>query len=157
MKIISIFYGVANELGLMESVYRRAMVIALREAGMASEAEVAIPVWFRGQQVGIFYADFVVQQTVILELKASDEMTKGFEAQLLHYLRATKIELGYVLAFGERARFKRVAMSNERKSASLRSYPHYSCTYRSYPRCTLFEELHGSVDCFGSGWDSAEP
>ena len=58
-KIISIFYGVANELGFgfMESVYRRAMVIALREAGIASEAEVAIPVWFRGQQVGIFYAD----------------------------------------------------------------------------------------------------
>ncbi len=116
-RIIGIFYEVANELGhgFLESVYRRSMLIALRDAGLSAEEEVAIPVSFRGRPVGIFYADLVVNGLVILELKAAEEISRTFEAQLLHYLRSSRIEIGLVLAFGVKATFRRVYMRNERK------------------------------------------
>jgi GxxExxY protein len=63
----------------------------------------------------VFYADIVVEELIVLELKVAEMVTKQFEAQLVHYLRATEYEVGLVLAFGERARFKRAMMTNERK------------------------------------------
>jgi len=116
-KIIGVFYNVANELGhgFFESVYRRSMLIALRDAGIRAEEEVLIPVNFRGHHVGDFYADIVVEGLVVLELKVAEEITRSFEAQLFHYLRSSQMEVGIILAFGERAKFKRLYFPNDRK------------------------------------------
>ena len=116
-QIIATFYQVANELGygFLESVYRRSMLIALRQAGMKAEEEVSTPVYFRGILVGTFYADLLVEDRVILELKTAEAITPAFEAQLLHYLRSSPIEIGFVLCFGTQARFKRIVMANDRK------------------------------------------
>ena len=116
-RIIATFYQVANELGFgfLESVYRRSMLIALRQAGMQVEEEVALPVHFRGLLVGNFFADLVVEDRIILELKTAEVITKLHEAQLLHYLRSSTMEIGFVLNFGPQARFKRIVMANDRK------------------------------------------
>ena len=120
-RVIGVFYRVANELGygFFESVYRRAMVIALREDGFRVAEELSMPVVFHGQPVGVFFADLVVNDRVILELKAADEVTKAAETQLKHYLRSSSMEVGLVLAFGERAKFRRIVFTNERKRAGL--------------------------------------
>jgi GxxExxY protein len=116
-KVIGIFYKVANELGFgfAEVIYRRAMLIALRESGFEAEEEVAIPVSYHGQWVGTFYADIVVAGVLILEIKIANEVSKQFEAQLYHYLRSTSMEVGLVMAFGERAKFRRLYLTNDRK------------------------------------------
>jgi GxxExxY protein len=116
-RVIGVFFSVANELGygFFESVYRRAMVIALREAGLSVAEEVAMPVVFHGQEVGVFVADIVVNKAMILELKAAEEVSKAADTQLKHYLRSCSIEVGLVLAFGERARFRRIVFTNDRK------------------------------------------
>ena len=116
-RVLKVFYEVANELGhgFFESVYRKSMVIALRQTGMHVEEEVPVPVSFRGQPVGVFYADIVVEDALVLELKVSEEISKTAESQMTHYLRATRVEVGLVLAFGERAKFRRVILSNDRK------------------------------------------
>ncbi len=90
-------------------------MIALREAGFQVAQEVQMPVIFHGQDVGVFLADIVVNDLVILELKAADEITTAAETQLKHYLRSCSIEVGLVPAFGERAKFRRVIFTNDRK------------------------------------------
>lgn len=116
-RVLKIFYSVANELGygFFVSVYRRSMVISLREAGLRVAEEVPMPVTFHGMDVGVFVADIVVNDLLILELKAAEEVTRAAETQLTHYLRSSAIEVGYVLAFGQRARFKRLIFTNDRK------------------------------------------
>jgi GxxExxY protein len=116
-KIIGVFYDVYNVLGhgFLESVYHNAFVIALREAGLATEPKVPIPVFFRGQLVGQFEADVLVEDEVILELKAARELDPTHEAQLLNYLRATSIEVGLLMNFGPKPRFRRLVFANDRK------------------------------------------
>jgi GxxExxY protein len=116
-KIIGIFYEVYNELGygFLESVYEESLVIALREAGLGVERQVAIPVWFRGHEVGRFRGDFLVEATILLELKSTRVLEPSNEAQLLHYLKSTAVEIGLLLNFGTRPQFRRVLFDNERK------------------------------------------
>jgi GxxExxY protein len=116
-KIIGVFYEVYNELGhgFLESVYEAAMLIALREAGLKVETQVPIGVYFRGNRVGDFRADLMVENAVLLELKAARALDSSHEAQLLNYLRATEIEVGLLLNFGIKPEFKRLAFDNERK------------------------------------------
>ena len=116
-KIIGVFYEVYNELGFgfLESVYREAMRIALGQAGLDVKAEVQVPVNFRGNLVGVFRADLVVDGLVIVELKTADSISKAHEAQVLHYLRASVMEIGLVMNFGPDARFRRVEMRNAQK------------------------------------------
>ena len=116
-KILRVFYDVYNELehGFLESVYHRSLVLALQNAGLNVSSRVAIPVWFRGCQVGHFEADVVVEDCVLLELKAARSLDSSHQAQLLNYLRATDIEVGLLLNFGERPEFKRVVFDNLKK------------------------------------------
>ena len=116
-RIIRVFYEVYNELGFgfLESVYREAMRIALGEAGFRVEAEVAVPVSFRGRLVGVFRADIVVDGSIIVELKTAESISNAHEAQVLHYLRASEMEVGLVMNFGPVARFRRIEMRNNRK------------------------------------------
>ena len=116
-RIIGIFYDVYNELGhgFLESTYAEAMAYALEEAGLTAIRERAVPVWFRGKKVGQYYADLLVNNSVLLELKATRAIESAHEAQLLHYLRATEIEVGLLLNFGIRPQFRRLLFDNERK------------------------------------------
>jgi GxxExxY protein len=82
---------------------------------------VPVPVSFRGNLVGVFRADLVVNGRVVVELKTADSIGKAHEAQLLHYLRASTMEIGLVLNFGPDARFRRIMMQNERKTRASKS------------------------------------
>lgn len=115
--IIGVFYDVYNDLGFgfLESVYEEAMVIALREAGLNVEQQVPVPVWFRGRSIGAFQADLLIDQLVIIELKAVKQLIEAHVAQLMHYLRATEIEVGLVMNFGQKPEFKRRVFENSRK------------------------------------------
>jgi GxxExxY protein len=116
-QILRVFYDVYNELGhgFLESVYHRSLVLALTAKGLNVRSRVAIPVWFRGQQVGQFEADVLVENCVLLELKAARLLDTSHRAQLLNYLRATEIEVGLLLNFGERPEFQRLIFDNLKK------------------------------------------
>lgn len=121
--ILEVFYEVYNELGygFLESVYQKAMLIALRARGLVADDENRITVWFRGQSVGDFRADVLVEDTVVLELQAARAPDSSHEAKLLHYLRATDKEVGLLLNFGPKPTFKRFYFDNPRKKALQRS------------------------------------
>lgn len=116
-KITGVFFEVYNELGhgFLESVCEGAMVIGLEDAELRVETQVPINIWFRGRNVGVCFADIVVEGLVILELKSARSIDPAHEAQLLNYLRATTIEVGLLLNFGLRPEFKRLIFDNERK------------------------------------------
>lgn len=116
-KIIGIFYDVYNELGygFLESVYEESLAIALKEAGLTIHRQVPVPVWFRGRSVGEFRVDVLVENRVLLELKSAKTLDPAHEAQLLHYLKSTEIEVGLLLNFGSRPQFRRLIFDNERK------------------------------------------
>ena len=125
-KIIEVFYDVYNELGygFLESTYAEAMKVALEAAGLVAAREVPVSVWFRGQKVGQYFADVMVENVVLLELKTARHLEAAHQAQLLHYLRATQIELGLLLNFGVRPEFRRLLFDNERKkSVEIRVNP----------------------------------
>jgi GxxExxY protein len=125
-KIIGIFYDVYNELGygFLESVYEESLVIALRQAGLMVNRQVPVAVWFRNQKVGEFRADVTVEQCVLLELKCAKGLDPAHEAQILHYLRSTDIEVGLLLNFGLKPQFRRLIFDNERKK--IRENPYKS-------------------------------
>jgi len=114
--IIGVFYDVYNELGygFLESVYEECMVIALRDIALTVERQVAVPVWFRSQKVGDFKADILVENAVLLELKSVRTLEGAHEAQLLHYLKSTEIEVGLLLNCS-RPQFRRLVFDNPRK------------------------------------------
>jgi GxxExxY protein len=122
-QIIGVFFEVYNELGhgFLESVYEKAFELALTSRGLGVKRQIEVPVWFRGQKVGDFNADMLVQECVLLELKACRALDTAHEAQLLNYLRATEIEVGLLLNFGLKPQFKRLAFDNRRKL--LREHP----------------------------------
>ena len=127
-KIIGIFYDVYNELGhgFLESVYEESLVIALRQAGLIVNRQVPVPVWFRNQKVGEFRADVTVENCVLLELKCAKGLDSAHEAQILHYLKSTDIEVGLLLNFGLKPQFRRLLFDNERKK--IRENPCKSVT-----------------------------
>jgi GxxExxY protein len=116
-KIIGVFYDIYNELGygFLESTYAAALAMALEESGVSAARGVPVPGWFRGRKIGQYYADLMVEGLVLLELKASQTLETAHEAQLLHYLRTTEVEVGLLLNFGIRPQFRRLLFDNERK------------------------------------------
>ncbi len=116
-KIIGVFYDVYNELGygFLESTYSEALTLALKQAGFNVQRQVAVPVFFRGVQIGQYFADVLVNDKVMLELKSCRAFDSAHEAQLLHYLRATHIEVGLLFNFGLRPQFRRLIFDNARK------------------------------------------
>lgn len=117
-QILKTFYDVYNELGygFLEKVYQNALYLELKNRGFYVEAQKQIKVYYKNAQVGEYYADLLVNDLVILELKATDGLVKEFEYQLINYLRATNIEVGLLLNFGEKPAFKRKVFDNSRKS-----------------------------------------
>ena len=84
---------------------------------MTVSSKIYIPVWFHGHEVGHFQADILVENSVLLELKAARVLDQSHRAQLLNYLKATEIEVGLLLNFGERAEFKRLIFDNLNKKS----------------------------------------
>jgi len=115
--VIKVFYEVYTELGhgFLESVYAKSLQIALIALGIKAQLKIEVPVSFRGQNVGTFEADMLVENCVLVELKAVRAFEKAHEAQLLNYLRATEIEVGLLLNFGVEPSIKRMAFDNARK------------------------------------------
>jgi GxxExxY protein len=115
--ILKGFYEVYNELGhgFLESVYEKALLIVLNDNGLSTVPQKEISVYFREHNVGNFRADIIVNNCVILELKAAKKIEPIHEAQLLNYLKATDIEIGLLLNFGDKPEFKRFIFDNDRK------------------------------------------
>ena len=116
--ILRIFYDVYNELGygFLEKVYQNAMYFELKSQGYKVEAQKQIKVFFKNQLVGEFYADLLIEDTIIVELKACEYLISSHVAQLMNYLKSTQIEVGLLLNFGETPEFKRLVYTNNRKS-----------------------------------------
>jgi GxxExxY protein len=87
--------------GFLESVYEKCLLIELRKAGLQVESQQAITVRYGGEIVGEFFADIVVENTIILELKSVRMIVKAHEIQLVNYLVATGKPVGLILNFGE--------------------------------------------------------
>lgn len=116
-RIIGCFFRVYNELGqgFLESVYETSMAMELHAAGLRYERQSPVLARYRGRVAGEFRADFVVEGVVVLELKAGRKLEPAAQTQLLNYLRATSIEVGLLLNFGERPAFRRLIHTNDRK------------------------------------------
>jgi GxxExxY protein len=114
-QIIGAFFEVYNQLrsGLRENVYERAMMLALRDRRLQVEQQVRVKVTFRNQPVGVFRADMIVANTVLIELKALPTIVPDHVAQTLNALRATGLQVGLILNFGPTAQIKRVILSRK--------------------------------------------
>ncbi len=120
--IIAAFYDVYNTLGygFLERVYQNALYQELKRRGFKCEAQYKVKVYFKGQEIGEYFADILVNNHIILELKAVDSICNEHELQLINYLKATEIEVGLLLNFGEKPQVRRKLFTNDRKN-NLRS------------------------------------
>ena len=112
--IIDCAYKVHKKLGFgfLESVYQNAFVIELSKTGLQSDKEKRIQVYYGGQVVGDFIADILVEGKVIIELKSVKEIHPAHEAQLINYLKATGMEVGLLINFGEKLEIKRKVLDH---------------------------------------------
>lgn len=115
--ILKVYYEVYNELGygFLEKVYQNAMYFELKSLGYKVEPQKQIKVYFKKQLVGEYYSDLLVEDKVIVELKATELIMNVHMAQIMNYLKATPIEVGMLLNFGEGPEFKRLIYTNDRK------------------------------------------
>ena len=116
-KIIEAFYTVYNELGFgfLENVYQNALILELKNNGFKIEAQKSIDVYFKKDIVGNYKADLVVNDIIIIELKAVERLIKEHEFQLINYLKATNFEIGLLLNFGKEPEIRRKIFTNDRK------------------------------------------
>jgi len=115
--IINAFYKVYNTLGygFLEKVYENALAKELDKRGHSVKQQVPIQVFYEGHVVGEYLADFLVDDRVIVELKAAEAIAKAHEDQLVNNLKATEIQVGLLLNFGSKAEFKRKIFTKRRK------------------------------------------
>jgi GxxExxY protein len=115
--ILGCFYRAGNRMGhgFLESVYERIMYIELTEHGMHVRSKVRLPVRYRGRLVGDFEADLIVEDLVVVEIKAGRAIEPAATAQVINYLRASELEVGLILNFGPSLEFRRVVFDNARK------------------------------------------
>ncbi|MBL7196272.1 MAG: GxxExxY protein [Desulfobacterales bacterium] len=108
-KIIECAYKVHNNLGFgfLENVYQNALLLELKKSGLRAEKEKRIQVYYDSQLVGDYMADIVVEEKVILELKSVKDLHTAHETQLVNYLKATGLEIGLLINFGESVKVKR--------------------------------------------------
>ena len=114
--IIGCAFQVSNELGagFLESVYEKAMLVALRDEGLNAVSQKPIKATFRSQVVGTFFADLMVDDTVLVELKAAKSIAPEHQAQVINYLKATDIEVGLLINFGNpKLEYKRLTRRSE--------------------------------------------
>ncbi|MDD2987072.1 GxxExxY protein [Flavobacterium sp.] len=115
--IIKAYYNVYNKLGygFLERVYENAMLIELKKMGLTCEKQKAVTVYYHEEIVGDFFADIIVNNTIIVELKACKVLHEKHEIQVINYLKATQIEVALLLNFGKIPQVKRKIFSNKYK------------------------------------------
>lgn len=114
-KILAACFEVSNELGagFLESVYENALMIALKDKELTAQSQTSLQVTFRNKSVGEFVADVIVENKVLLELKAVKNLTPEHQAQIINYLKATGIEIGLLVNFGNpKLEFRRFNRQN---------------------------------------------
>ena len=96
--------------GFLEKVYENALLYELRNNGIRVESQVPVPVKYKGNHVGEYFCDLLVEEKIIIELKVAKDIDPIHEAQLLHYLKATNLKVGYIINFGNpgKLQFKRL-------------------------------------------------
>ena len=116
-KIINIFYRVYNKLGygFLEKVYENSMMIEFKKEDIPAIPQSPIKVFYENEIVGEYFADILVDNKVIVEIKAAKALALENEAQLLNYLKATDIEVGLLLNFGPKPEIRRKVFDNVRK------------------------------------------
>ena len=102
--ILAACFEVSNELGpgFLESVYEKALLIVLQEKNIEAVSQLPIKVTFRGHNIGLFYADLLVEKRVIVELKSCQKIAGEHIAQTINYLKATGMEVALLVNFGQR-------------------------------------------------------
>lgn len=115
--IIKAFYRVYNDLGFgfLEKVYENALYLELVDSGFYCEKQKKLKVYYKSHLVGEYFADIIVNGSVIIELKASESLCEEHELQLINYLKATEIEVGLLLNFGKKPAFSRKLFTNDKK------------------------------------------
>ena len=116
--ILRCFYKVYNELGygFLEKVYENALMIELRNNNLRCSQQCPVKVYYLQDQVGTYYADILVEDKVILELKAGEGgIILAHKLQMLNYLKATEYEVGLILSFGEEPSMQRKIFTNNKK------------------------------------------
>ena len=113
-KIINAFYTTYNELrfGFLEKVYENALLLELQAMGLFCERQKPIKVHYKDRLVGEYFADIIVNNSIIIELKAAEGIIEEHELRLINYLRATEIEVGLLMNFGKKPQFKRKIFTN---------------------------------------------
>jgi len=116
-QVIQIFYGVYNDLGygFLERVYENGLLLRLRKAGFDVVQQYPIRVYLDGEVIGEYFADLVINDLVIVELKAIDKLNEAHNAQLINSLKATEYEVGLLLNFGPKPQVVRKIYDNRRK------------------------------------------
>ena len=117
--IINAFYSVYNKLGygFLEKVYENAMMIELKKLGLNAVKQQAISVYYDDELVGEYFADIIVDNKVIIELKAAETLCSEHECQLVNYLKVTDIEVGLLLNFGKKPEIKRRVLTSDHKKS----------------------------------------
>ena len=116
-QVLAAFFKVYRELGygFLEAVYVNALFVELTKRGMDVKREVLIEVMYQGVSVGTYRIDLLVSNRIMLEVKSTKTISDGDERQLLNYLKATTIEVGFLLHFDPEPRFRRRILTNDRK------------------------------------------
>lgn len=123
-QILKAFYDVYNELGygFLEKVYQNALFYELKERGFSVVPQRRCAVYYKGREVGEYYSDIIVNDLIILELKACEVIVEEHELQLQNYLKASSIEVGFVLNFGKEPEFARRFLSNAQKTLKNKTF-----------------------------------
>jgi GxxExxY protein len=116
-QLLDSFFAVYREhgFGFLEGVYSNSMAVELQDLGLEVLREVPVEVSYRGVPVGRYRLDLVVNDRLLVEVKATKALTDADERQLLNYLRASRLEIGYLLHFGPVPAFRRFIYTNDRK------------------------------------------
>ncbi|MFI5211772.1 MAG: GxxExxY protein [Ignavibacteria bacterium] len=120
-QIIGEAFKVYNALGsgFLEKVYCKALSKKLIEKGLDIKCECPVKVYFEGEIVGDYFCDILVNDKVIVELKAVETLSKIHEVQLVNYLKATALEVGLLINFGEKIEIKRKILTKDHKKSAL--------------------------------------
>ena len=115
-RIIAAFYQVYNTLGygFLEKVYQNAMEVELKARGLLVVPQAPLKVYYSGELVGEYFADFLIEGCVIVELKSVEQLATEHHAQLLNYLKATEIDIGLLLNFGPKPEVRRKVYESAR-------------------------------------------
>jgi len=120
-KVIKAFYKVYNVLGygFLEKVYEKALAHEIQKSKLKVRTQFPLEVYYDNQKMGLYFADLLVEDVLVIELKAAENLVPENEAQLVNYLKASKLEVGLLLNFGKKPQFKRKVFINDRKPAKI--------------------------------------